>query len=360
MNILCVIDSLGSGGAQRQLVELAIEFKKNNNNVCFLVYHEIDFYKSLLDKYGIKISYVLEKNYIVRIVKMRSIIRKGKYDAVLSFLESPNLICEVAGLPFRKWKLVVGERSANPNILNSNKLIMYRYMHFFADYIVSNSYSNLDIIKKINPLLIKKSLVIYNMIDFNKWQSNNNYTPLKNNKFNLLIAASLGATKNPLGLIEALNLLQKKDKEKISISWYGQDYGDINYKKALNKIKDYKLENIISFYPSTMEIATLMNNSDCIGLFSFFEGFPNAICEGMALGKPVISSSVSDLPLILDNKFLFNPQKPESIANTLHFMLSLSSDELFEIGQKNKEKASLFFDKNDIVKKYLNILSYER
>ena len=39
MKILCVIDSLGSGGAQRQLVGLAIGFKERGHEVSFLVYH---------------------------------------------------------------------------------------------------------------------------------------------------------------------------------------------------------------------------------------------------------------------------------------------------------------------------------
>lgn len=39
MKILCVIDCLGSGGAQRQLVNLATAFKEKGHEVSFLVYH---------------------------------------------------------------------------------------------------------------------------------------------------------------------------------------------------------------------------------------------------------------------------------------------------------------------------------
>ena len=35
MNILCVIDILGSGGAQRQLVNIAIGFKERGHTVSF-------------------------------------------------------------------------------------------------------------------------------------------------------------------------------------------------------------------------------------------------------------------------------------------------------------------------------------
>ena len=53
--ILCFIDSLGAGGAQRQLVNLAIGLKKRDYIVSFLVYHVDDFYLPILQENGIEI-----------------------------------------------------------------------------------------------------------------------------------------------------------------------------------------------------------------------------------------------------------------------------------------------------------------
>ena len=85
---------------------------------------------------GILISCIEEPNYIKRLFKMRHFIRKGNYNAVLSFLEGANFICEFAGLPFRKWSLVVGERSANPDIMRSLRLKFYRWFHVFRNNFV--------------------------------------------------------------------------------------------------------------------------------------------------------------------------------------------------------------------------------
>ena len=43
MKILCLIDDLGSGGAQRQLVNLSKGFVSRGHEVSFLVYHPADF-----------------------------------------------------------------------------------------------------------------------------------------------------------------------------------------------------------------------------------------------------------------------------------------------------------------------------
>jgi glycosyltransferase involved in cell wall biosynthesis len=365
MKILCVIDSLGSGGAQRQLVELALGFKEQGHEVSFLVYHQLNFYKKILVENNILVFEIIEPNYLKRLLKMRKFIRGGGYDAVLSFLEAANFISELAGLPRRKWKLIVGERSANPNILKSLKLRAFRWFHLFADYVVANSYENMRMVRKINLLLPKrKCKVIYNMIDLEKWQPAADYTPRKEGKFRLVIAASHQYLKNLNGLVEAVNLLAEKEKDHLIIEWYGdkikEPFFDNSFPEGLLKIKKYELDNIIKFSPAIKSINEKIQYADAIGLFSFYEGLPNAVCEGMALGKPVIISNVSDnASLIIENKggFLFNPKEPESIAGAIRKLINLSNEELVKFGNFNRKRATELFNKTAIVNEYLKTFS---
>lgn len=132
----------------------------------FLFYHSETFYYETLKEQGMSVIEVIEPSYFKRMLKIRKVIRNGNYDSVLSFLEAASFTSTVSGFPFRKLRLVVGERSANPAILASAKL---RFFHFFADAIVANSHENIKLIKKANPLLSDKKLhVIYNLIDFEK------------------------------------------------------------------------------------------------------------------------------------------------------------------------------------------------
>ena len=364
MNILCVIDSLRSGGAQRQLVELALGLKKRGNNVSFLTYHDIPFYNHLLEEEGILISCIKESNYLKRFFKIRFFIRRRSYNAIISFLEAPNFICEFAGFPFRKWKLLVGERSAQPDIYYNPKLILYRWFHFLADYIVANSNANIRMVRKVSPLLPKsKCKVIYNAINFNYWKPSINYYPRKDGKIKLIIAATHFYLKNLNGLIEALSLLNKEDRQKIKVEWYGEGiskpYIDKSFVEALEKIKVFKLGNIISFYPATPKITEIMQDSDAVGLFSFYEGFPNVICEAMACEKPVICTNVSDLPDLLshDINLLCSPSKPESIKSALQYLINLDNKRLIQIGSVNRKIAKEHFDKETIVSEYLELLN---
>jgi len=358
MKILCVIDSLGSGGAQRQLVNLALAFKEKSHEVSFLVYHSEPFYYPLLKKEGIEVIEVVEPNYLKRLFKMRKVIRGGGYDSVLSFLEAANFICEISALPFKKWQLVVGERSANPAILKSFKLRFYRFFHIFADVVVANSYENIKLVKKVNPLLSDKKLqVIYNLIDFDKWQPKpENYIFRKNGKFNLIVVASHQYLKNLMGLVEAVSLLNDDEKNQLIINWYGGDRPDNSKKESLKKIKDYGLENIFYFHEPTIDIANKVNEADALGLFSFYEGLPNVVCEAMTNAKPVISSCVSDIPLLLDNDYLFDPNDITGILRVIRRLLSSSEAMLEKIGERNSQIANTKFKKENIVDDYLKAL----
>lgn len=53
MKILLFTDSLGAGGAQRQLVGLAVLLKKKGLEVKVCTYYDIDFYQQYLEDNGI-------------------------------------------------------------------------------------------------------------------------------------------------------------------------------------------------------------------------------------------------------------------------------------------------------------------
>jgi glycosyltransferase involved in cell wall biosynthesis len=357
MKILCIIDSLGSGGAQRQLVILAKGLQERGHDVSFLVYHKDDFYNSSLENAGIKIHYTIEPNYAKRLLKMRKYIRNGKFDAVISFLEAANFIATLSGFPFRKWKLIVGERSANPNVLKSFKLRFYRWFHLFADYIVANSQSNIDIVKRINPLLPSRKIkVIYNAVDIHVNLTN---IEKKDNYFRMVIGASHRRLKNLDGLVEAVHILPKSIKSILKIDWYGEKNLDDSLKNAQYKIDEYKLQDVFSFYDPTLEIHNRISQADIAGLFSYYEGFPNFICESMAIGKPIICTRVSDLPILLEdnkNAFFCESDSPESIACALQNAVTANKEVIDNMIEKNEGIVKTLFSKENIIDSYLELL----
>lgn len=357
MKIICLIDSLGSGGAQRQMVELAKGFSKNGHNVSFLIYHDINFYKKELLEYNISVNLILKKQYFHRLISVRKFIRKSNPDVLLSFLDVPNFIAEISSIPFKKWKLIVGERSTNPNIRTSYLLRFYKFFHLFADHIVSNSYANIKLLKPIIPFVKKnKFKVIYNLIDDSKWVPNNFYIK-KTSTFKIVVASSHQYLKNLKGLVEALKLMSKSDRSKFKIVWYGDVRNDKSFEESKILLNKYFIsDEILSFKSATNNINNVYKTSNAVALFSFYEGLPNTVCEAMMMKLPVVASNVSDVPLLLDEEFRFDPNDPIEIKNSLLNIASKSDKCLLEIGETNRKKALILFNKKNILDQYLNLM----
>ena len=356
--ILFFINYLGSGGAQRQIVELAIGFKKREYDVSFLIYQKKygDFYYQYLIEQGIAIDGVYESNYFKRIWKVRKYLRTHRFDILISFLEVASFMSEIATLPSKKWKLIVGERSADPAKFTSLKLRFFLQCHYLADYVVANSHANIEIVRKIAPRLsLNKCKVIYNSLDARKLEPDVSYKYLSRGFVNLVIASSHRFLKNLDGLIEAVNLLKPSEQNLLHITWYGSNNFDNSLNEGLKKIEVYKLNHLFTFHPATLDIYNHMREADAIGLFSHFEGLPNAICEALLLAKPVIVSTVSDLPLFIKedvNGFLCDSKSSISISNALSKLINCPIQKLELMGKENRKLAKELFDTNKVLDEY--------
>src|SRR5690606_13536008 len=97
--------------------------------------------------------------------------------------------------------------------------------------------------------------------------------------FVLLVAASHRKLKNLNGLIEGVNKLPEDIKKQLKIRWFGQKNIDSSYREGLAKIENYGLTSIFEFHDSVPDLRSHFEVADAIGLFSFYEGFPNFVCE---------------------------------------------------------------------------------
>lgn len=360
MKILFLIDNLGSGGAQRQMTTIAVLLHKSGIQVEFLCYNKSDFFLPVLEQCGIKVHWLIYSNPIIRMLKIRSYIRTHHFDVVLSFMDVPDFLNCFSAIGGRSWKVVTSERSAKEYKFLQIKHRLLSWFKRYSDFIVCNSENAKKMWIKYYPNYREKLRVIYNIVHLSNVTSN--YVVRRDNKTRLLVAASYQYIKNPIRLVEAVNLLSDEEKSALQIDWYGKvsipEKGISAYDKAKLLIGKYGLEKIIIMHHETSDIHQLMSDVDCIALFSEVEGLPNAICEGMFLGKPIIMSRVSDYKVLVDedNGVLCEWNDVLSIKEALSTLLAFSDDELLSKGRVSKAKADMLFDAEGIVSKWKNIL----
>ncbi|MDD4436553.1 MAG: glycosyltransferase family 4 protein [Tissierellia bacterium] len=360
MKVLFFIDNFGSGGAQRQIVNLALLFHERGHHVRFLTYGKGDFFINPLRKAQITVDSIDSSGPIDRILKVRKYIRSGTQDVVISFLETPNFLACLSAVGGRRWQLITNERSAKVTSFTKFKGRLYKWFERYSDQIVCNSNNAKNLWERYYPRYKHKIITIYNPVLIS--EEINSVKLNKDGKIHMVVAASYQYLKNMNGLIEAVNMLSDVEKSMLQIDWYGRievTSGNTKaYEEAITKIQEYKLNNI-SLNETTPEIISIMSNSDFVCLFSKVEGLPNVICEGMILGKPIIMSKVSDYDILVnkENGFLCDAEDPVSIKEALLKAINLSKEEISLMGENSRKKADKLFNKNTIIEQWLNLIN---
>lgn len=362
MNIICFIPNLGAGGAERQLTNLAVLWKKKGHNIQFITYHPQLFYKDILEKNNIPVHQIIVKNKFVLIYNVYKFLNKKKADVVVSFLYTPNTIMGLLSFLPHRWKLFTSELSFREDFNKGirGKLLVYTQKN--VNMLVANSDMGASLWVRKEPWINDKICTIYNPVLLGEMK-NHSYIPLRNDKLHIVVAASYQALKNMQGLISGVSLLTDQEKIKLRIDWYGnKNVGaekTLAFEDALRSVKYQKLENVIYLNDATTDIHNKMNSADVVALFSKFEGLPNAICEGMMMGKPIIMTKVSDYNKLIssENGKLCEWDNPESIRDAIRYFLHCTKEELYFMGKRSTEKAQVLFDPELITNKWIELFT---
>ena len=353
--ILLFTDSLGAGGAQRQLVGLAIMLKEKGYDVKVSTYYDIDFYKKQLDDAGVPNELIPgADNTKKRILAVRSYFKKEHPDWVIAYQETPSLVACTAKVLGCNYKLMVSERNTT-QVVGMNERVRF-FLYRWADAIVPNSYSQEKYLAEHHPWMKRKLKTITNFVDLEHF----NFVERKKRDVpEIAIAASIWESKNTLGFIDAVTDLAKKSF-KFHVSWYGKTESNIEYfNKCQSKIEDYGVQEYIELKEKTKQIKTVYQTADFFCLPSFYEGTPNVICEAISTGLPVACSDVCDNSIYVHegvNGFLFNPLDTASIANAFIKMLSVDITEYDKLSARSRAIADEKLSQARFINEYIEII----
>jgi glycosyltransferase involved in cell wall biosynthesis len=357
--ILCLIDTLGMGGAERQMIGLVLLLKKHGYLADLVTYNDHDFYSELVTRYGIgTLRLYSGKTSFSKLLAVRRHIKKsGGYDCIITYKGGPNAIGCLLKVFGTRTKLIVSERIATQKMDRRTYACFKLYQ--FADYIVPNSFSQQKFTERCFPKLSSKTVTITNFTDTNYFHP---IESCQHDSIIILTTARIARQKNVLRYLDAIDLLRKKAPElKFHFEWYGDvQSGEEEYGRAVyNKLIERDLNEIISFYPATPQIVEKYQACDIFCLPSNFEGFPNVVCEAMSCGKPVLCSRVCDNPYIVKEKesgLLFDPTNINDMAEKILEMAQMPKNSLLSLGRRGREIAESLFSQEAFVKKYIELI----
>ena len=353
--IICLIESLGSGGAERQLTGLAVMLKQQGYDVEVWYYAPNHFYRSNLENEGVTYRFIGSANdKKKRIGIIRKELLNARPDTVITYLDTPCIIGCITKLTGGKFNLIVSERNTTQQITLRERIKFALYR--FADYIVPNSHTQTEFIKTHFPHLSEKLHCITNCVDVNKFSVKFQEPSTSNIK--ILSVGRLMHQKNILMYIEAVNELIKAGYTDIEFIWVGQSLGDQYYKDCVHKIQSYNLGKYFTFKAPNPNIVEEFHKADYFCLPSLYEGFPNVICEAMSCGLPIVCSNICDNPFIVtpENGFLFNPKDSKDIVNNLIAAIEIDKSTYLNMSKTSRRVAVELFSQSKFINSYLEII----
>lgn len=295
MRIALVISSLTSGGAERVLSELANAWVLRGHKVSLITLSGPDiqpFYPldrqiqvNHLDQFDkVEVCFFRRlKNIVKRLFKLRKSLKLTNPDVILSFVDVTNIITLFAsiglGIP-----VVVSERihpgyHSLPSLYKAARKLIYHR----ADKVVSQTISASSY---FTTLPEEKKIVIPNQVikAYRLKQERDILKPINQ----IISVGRLCIQKDFVTLILAFEKIMNHNQH-LRLIIYGEGEERQNLERL---IQDLSLTEQVFLPGAIQDIEKALCQADLFVFPSLYEGFPNALCEAMAVGLPVIASNV--------------------------------------------------------------------
>lgn len=356
--VLCFIDELGSGGAERQMVGLAGLLKDYGYIVDVYCYHPNYFYEYYLKEKNVNLikEITSPKSTFEKFKRSYKVFKSGKYDFVISFAPGAVMASLVLRILMPGFKLIVSDRTNTPNQSFCQKIKYNLYR--LATYIVPNSYSQGQILKNGYPFMEKKLHIITNFVDIDRLE---NAASTKKEPYDkqlrIITIARHHSVKNAPNFLKALKIVISKGIE-VRAKWVG-NIDNPNFIKTKKICDDLGLNDYIQFIPQQKDVAPYYYDADVLCLPSLLEGFSNVIGEAMSCGLPILCGDIADNHIMVEdgkNGFLFNPHYPEDIADKIICFSKLADEQREKMSIASREIAEKLLSKKVFINKYINLI----
>lgn len=354
MRLALVIDHLGVGGAQRQLLLLGKVLASRGVDVRYLTYHAR---RDLLPEDGGETHdlELLSGVRVQRALRLRAALRRFSPDGVLAFLEGPSLYSELARLAGGSWPLVVSERGTPERTLASRLRLA---CHRLADAIVVNSDDTRRRVFELCPRLRERVVRIDNAVDLDLFRPRG--VRHATGPTRVCVLARYSPEKNVGAVIDALEILRReRTTARVRVDWYGSVSDRAVLEEARSRVTAAGLSEVFGLHGPVDDVRRVLDASDALLLPSLSESSSNAMAEAMATGTPVLASNLGMARDLLPEAggLMFDPSAPHELARALCDLANLAPSALTEIAAQSRAVAERRFSPDRAAEEYLDLFS---
>jgi glycosyltransferase involved in cell wall biosynthesis len=369
MHVAYVIDNLGSGGAQRQAVEVAVHLRRDAGaRVSFAIYRDVGFFRPRLDAAGIAVDLLpkwgpVDPGFPGR---LGAWIEAQAPDVVHAFLPLPTIWSALArrGLRgrVRQPVWIAAERSSPEE--NVGRVLAWALRRAYPgfDAVTANSRPAAEILVSRFGVASERVHYLPNGIDLDEWDERMSRpcpVALESGRFHLALVGRISEEKNHRLLLAALGRLAPELRARLRCWFVGAEDGPPKFLDAIRReIASRGLAEVVQMLPPTRELAALLARLDALVLPSRYEGFPNVVLEAMASRLPVVASAVGDVPSLLEDGqsgFVVPPGDTVALADGLARLIDLEVDARRALGEAARATVERRFRIEVVAKAHLDL-----
>lgn len=363
-----IIPQIGGGGAEKVIVDLVLNLQNDCDITLYTYVKGNIFENDLMNSKNIKYITldINKKNTISKVLTVRKILKNNEFDSFISFLYYSNIVAYLATLGLRKKpRLILSERG-NPLMYLSKgfKNIFWKYFLKSAyqncDYFIPNSIEQGQNIRTYFKLTANNMFVIQNSIDTTYIDHHLNVKPVFTDTIDdeyIIAVGRLVKLKNHKGIINAFNsYIVEYPESKLKLYIVGQ--GALESELA-NQINSLGLNNRVKLLGFIKHPYHLIEKAKGYIQNSDYEGFPNALLEGLYINGVAASSNCQTGPkeMIVNNinGILYEVNDQKALINAIK---TIDTNHLLTSKMKIKNKTYIKqkFDIGIMLKKYRKVI----
>lgn len=338
--VLWVTNSLGLGGAERQIANMASFLNRDGFEIDVVYYSNTDTRMLEATNYDFNTIFI-DKNRLGNLkclLEIRKLIVKNQYEIAHAFGGgTANIYMRYAAF-FTRTKIVIGAMLGKKHFARIDSKILNSFANLRTNYWTVNNtdlipilFRDLRFTNKNNVFMLNNGFLDREMIEY-KAEETTYYDKLKGSHKVFVIVGRLVKVKNiELFIDAALEII----KESETVDFWIIGDGPM-YEKLHNIIHKNKAEDRIKMLGYRSDIDIALDRADIFTLTSFTEGSPNAMAEAMRAKKPLISTKCTSLKqFIIENQngISVDVNNCEQLITAMKILLSKSNSELLMMGE---------------------------